>query len=86
MSAEAPAQSESAAPSLADRITHDAPAGEVSDSQADGAPKELNGSGGLQEPEYDVEVKLADIQGDVNSPLHSVKTFEELGLYVFILS
>ncbi|KAK6462290.1 RNA helicase required for poly mRNA export [Scheffersomyces coipomensis] len=29
---------------------------------------------------YDVKVKLADIQADPNSPLYSVKSFEELGL------
>ena len=29
---------------------------------------------------YDVAVKLADMQGDPNSPLYSVKRFEELGL------
>lgn len=28
-----------------------------------------------------VEVKLADKQADVNSPLYSAKTFEQLGLY-----
>ncbi|KAF8467335.1 P-loop containing nucleoside triphosphate hydrolase protein [Kalaharituber pfeilii] len=29
---------------------------------------------------YDVAVKLADLQGDPNNPLYSVKRFEELGL------
>jgi len=29
---------------------------------------------------YDVSVKLADMQGDPNSPLYSVKRFEDLGL------
>lgn len=29
---------------------------------------------------YEVQVKLADIQADPNSPLYSVKSFEELGL------
>ncbi|KAJ2547196.1 RNA helicase required for poly(A+) mRNA export, partial [Coemansia sp. RSA 1933] len=33
----------------------------------------------LDEPE--VEVRLADIQADPNSPLYSVKSFEELGLH-----
>lgn len=28
-----------------------------------------------------VQVKLADQQADPNSPLYSVKSFEELGLY-----
>jgi hypothetical protein len=31
--------------------------------------------------EVEVEVKLADQQANVDSPLHSVKSFEELGLY-----
>lgn len=30
--------------------------------------------------EYEVKVHLADLQADPNSPLHSVKSFEELGL------
>lgn len=29
---------------------------------------------------YEVKVKLADLQADPNSPLYSVKSFEELGL------
>lgn len=29
----------------------------------------------------DVVLKLSDLQGDPNSPLYSVKTFEQLGLY-----
>ncbi len=31
-----------------------------------------------------VEVKLADKQADVNSPLYSVKSFEQLGLYALM--
>ena len=34
----------------------------------------------LREPQYDVEVKLHDLQEDPNSPLYSVKSFEQLGL------
>lgn len=30
--------------------------------------------------EYEVKVNLADLQADANSPLYSVKSFEELGL------
>ncbi|KAK9493244.1 P-loop containing nucleoside triphosphate hydrolase protein [Lipomyces doorenjongii] len=37
-------------------------------------------SGPLVENEYEVAVKLADLQADPNSPLYSIKTFEELGL------
>lgn len=35
---------------------------------------------GLLEGAHDVNVKLADKQADVNSPLYSAKTFEQLGL------
>ena len=77
-------------PSLASRITRDPPpestpqtedgANEgVGNSQADGAPTSMGGRG-LQEPEYDVEIKLADMQADPNNPLYSVKSFQELNL------
>lgn len=62
------------APSLASRITRDDDM-----PQADGAAEPHNGSK-LTEPEYDVEVKLADLQGDPNNPLFSVQKFEDLGL------
>jgi ATP-dependent RNA helicase DDX19/DBP5 len=52
---------------------------EVQGAQVDGAPVELRGRG-LREPEYDVDVKLADIQADPHSPLFSVKSFDELQL------
>jgi len=51
----------------------------VEEAQRDGATTEKHGSE-LREPEYDVDVKLSDLQADPNNPLHSVKTFEELGL------
>lgn len=44
---------------------------------ADGAG---DGSGDAGSSGYEVQVKLADLQADPNSPLYSVKTFEELGL------
>jgi ATP-dependent RNA helicase DDX19/DBP5 len=47
--------------------------------QTDGAGEPFNGST-IQEPEYDVQIKLADMQADPNNPLFSIKTFEELGL------
>lgn len=51
----------------------------IDQAQVDGAGTNLNGSR-LQEPEeYDVEVKLSDIQGDPSNPLYSVKSFEEIG-------
>lgn len=49
--------------------------------QTDGAPEALGGSL-LHEPEYDVDVKLSDLQADPNNPLYSVKAFEDLGLWV----
>jgi hypothetical protein len=39
-------------------------------------------TGTLLESQYEVAVKLADMQGDPNSPLYSVKRFEDLGMYV----
>jgi ATP-dependent RNA helicase DDX19/DBP5 len=51
-------------------------------SQTDGATTWLNGSAGLDEPEFDVNVKLADLQDDPNNPLYSAKTFDELNLCV----
>lgn len=63
----------------------DAPSTE-STGQNDGASEGLGGStGGVIEPEYEVNVKLADAQADVNNPLYSVKSFEELGLHEDIL-
>ncbi|KAF2670222.1 ATP-dependent RNA helicase DBP5 [Microthyrium microscopicum] len=35
---------------------------------------------GLAEPEYDVQVSLADLQADPNNPLYSVQKFEDLKL------
>ena len=34
----------------------------------------------LLQNRYEVDVKLLDLQADPNSPLYSVKSFEELGL------
>lgn len=49
--------------------------------QNDGAAGVQNGSN-LQEPEYNVNVKLSDLQADPNNPLYSVKNFSDLGLWV----
>lgn len=99
-----PAPAETAAPSLASRITRDEPAAapeestapaetaaapaettettqtDVAEGGTDGATVELNGSDLRDEPEFDVEVKLIDMQGDPNSPLYSIKRFEDLSL------
>ncbi len=55
--------------------------GAQGDAQADGA-SESQGGGALQDVEHDVEVKLSDIQADVNSPLYSIQSFEQLGMLV----
>lgn len=47
--------------------------------QMDGATEPFNGSS-LQEPDYAVDIKLADMQADPNHPLFSVTAFEDLGL------
>jgi ATP-dependent RNA helicase DDX19/DBP5 len=47
--------------------------------QIDGVPPLLNGSG-LDEPTFDVNVKLADMQADPNDPLYSIQSFKDLNL------
>jgi hypothetical protein len=47
--------------------------------QEDGASEAFNGSN-LQEPDFAVDIKLADMQADPNNPLFSIKEFEDLGL------
>lgn len=54
--------------------------GNVEAAQTDGATAFLNGTPGLDEPEFDVNVKLADLQEDPNNPLYSAKHFDELNL------
>ncbi len=49
------------------------------DGQVDGATEPFGGSE-LQEPDYLVDVKLADMQADPNNPLYSVESFDKLGL------
>lgn len=53
----------------------------LEDAQKDGATTWLKGSQ-LDEPEYDVQVQLADLQEDPNHPLYSAKSFDDLNLYV----
>lgn len=47
--------------------------------QLDGAPEVFGGSG-LQDSEYEVQVTLSEMQADASNPLHSVQSFEQLGL------
>jgi ATP-dependent RNA helicase DDX19/DBP5 len=50
-------------------------------SQSEKKEKELgSGNTNIIQNRYEVSVKLLDQQADPNSPLYSVKTFEELGL------
>lgn len=49
-------------------------------SQKDGSSAWLGGGEGLEEPEFDVDVKLADLQDDPNNPLYSAQSFEQLNL------
>ena len=48
-------------------------------SQVDGASEMQMGSS-LLEPEFNVDVKLNDLQADPNNPLYSVKNFADLNL------
>lgn len=70
--------------SLADRVTLPATAESTGEASSDAVPAQVpvdtsNGSG-LIESNYDVEVKLGDLQNDTESPLYSVTSFEQLGL------
>ena len=47
--------------------------------QTDGA-SEMQMGGALLEPEFDVNVKLNDLQADPHNPLFSVKNFQDLHL------
>lgn len=84
-----PSESESkdTPPEVSDR-TEEQPAakddGSVANAQTDGAIDQNGASNGtaLREPEFDVEVKLSDLQADPNNPLYSAKTFEQLNLSV----
>ena len=54
--------------------------GALSKAQIDGASGLFGGTGGIYEPDYDVEIKLSDVQADPSNPLFSIKSFNELGL------
>lgn len=56
------------------------PESDLAKAQTDGATEAGNGTQGIYEPSYDVEIKLNDIQADPNNPLFSVKSFDQLNL------
>ncbi|KPI43611.1 ATP-dependent RNA helicase DBP5 [Cyphellophora attinorum] len=76
---DAPSSDVLPAPDSRDKAAEDAPT-----DQTDGASAPFGGSG-LHEPEYNVQIKLADMQADPNNPLFSATTFEQLGLSPEIL-
>lgn len=90
MASDAPAQAPTGAGSLESRITMpsrdqtpEASSAATNEgdanAQVDGGIPSGDGPN-LREPEWDVEVKLADLQADPNNPLFSAKSFEELQL------
>lgn len=52
----------------------------LANAQTDGATAALNGSSGLYDSSYEVDVQLSDLQKQSGNPLASIKSFEELGL------
>lgn len=64
---------------LASRITKPAEEPAASNIVPEGSTEGAN-SVGLIESSYEVEVKLADLQNDAESPLYSVTSFDQLGL------
>ena len=75
-----------AAPSLESRISGN-PVSASKDVESSSVPAEAASEAPTETEEdnlvnnnYDVTVKLADMQGDPNSPLYSVKRFEDLGM------
>lgn len=54
---------------------------EDSAAAANGGDSLLDETPGLVTNDFQVEVKLADQQADPNSPLYSVKKFEDLPMY-----
>lgn len=76
-----PAVSTSWADEVASPIGPATPMAESSlaDAQTDGAGEQLGGSG-LHDAQYEVEVKLSELQQDENNPLYSVQSFSDLGM------
>lgn len=74
---EPPAADEAAAPAEAKDTTPQPAA--VGEDQIDGTV-ETEGGSGLQEPDYEVEVALSDLQNNEATPFHSATTWEGIGL------
>lgn len=74
----AEASPQDAAPSK--DVSKEEPGKEAAGKEAAPSKPEAEPESGLINNDYDVEIKLADQQADPNSPLYSVKSFEELGL------
>lgn len=72
---DAPKEPETAAEPAATELKKDEEVVEVVEEEVAQAP-----DSNLIKSTYEVKVKLADLQADPNSPLYSVKSFEELGL------
>lgn len=78
----AQAASDSAAANLAREVDAKLTTADTADASRPPDPDaEKNITGLLHTLQHNVEVSLADQQSDVNSPLYSAKTFEELNLY-----
>lgn len=75
------APAEPATTSASEKVAAETKKDDAGAKQGDGATENLNGSS-LQEPEWDVNVKLSDMQEDPNNPLYSAKDFKSLELYV----
>ncbi|KAI4164374.1 MAG: hypothetical protein LQ342_002021 [Letrouitia transgressa] len=58
---------------------------DLANAQFDGATEPQRGTPFLNEPTYDVNVKLSDVQADPNNPLYSITDFKDLGLHENIL-
>lgn len=73
---------------LASRITkpedkvEDKPAEAPAAAPSEETPGQAEGAGetGLQEPEWDVEVSLSDLQNNEATPFHSATSWQDLGL------
>ncbi|KAL8778645.1 MAG: hypothetical protein Q9213_007335 [Squamulea squamosa] len=71
---------EGSSPSKSDQLK-ESNVSSLEKAQLDGATEYQAGSGNfLDEPSYDVNIKLSDVQADPNNPLYSLKNFEDLGV------